>query len=56
LTGNVAAGSGTIATTNYTFTEVGGELFIKYQTTNIGKIDSSGNFTVIGNVTAYGTV
>ena len=56
LTGNVAAGSGTIATTNYTFTEVGGELFIKYQTTNIGKIDSSGNLTVIGNVTAYGTV
>ena len=56
LTGNVAAGSGTIATTNYTFTEVGGELFIKYQSTNIGKIDSSGNLTMIGNVTAYGTV
>jgi hypothetical protein len=56
LTGNVAAGAGTIATTNYTLTEVGGELFIKYQTTNIGKIDSSGNLTVIGNVTAYGTV
>jgi hypothetical protein len=56
LTGNVAAGAGTIATTNYTFTEVGGELFIKYQTTNIGKIDSSGNLTMIGNVTAFGTV
>lgn len=56
VTGNVAAGAGTIATTNYTFTEVGGVLFIKYQSTNIGKIDSSGNLTVIGNVTAYGTV
>lgn len=56
LSGNVAAGAGTIATTNYTFTEVGGELFIKYQSTNIGKIDSSGNLTVIGNVTSNGSV
>lgn len=56
LTGNVSAGAGTIATTNYTFTEVGGELIIKYQTTNIAKFDSSGNLTVLGNVTSNGTV
>lgn len=56
LTGNVSAGAGTINTTNYTFTEVGGVLFIKYGATNIAKIDASGNLTVLGNVTAYGTV
>lgn len=56
LTGNVSAGAGTINTTNYTFTEVGGVLFIKNGATNIAKIDASGNLTVLGNVTAYGTV
>jgi hypothetical protein len=56
LTGNVSAGAGTISTTNYTFTEVGGVLFIKNGATNIAKIDASGNLTVIGNITAYGTV
>jgi hypothetical protein len=56
LTGNVSAGAGTINTTNYTFTEVGGVLFIKNGATNIAKIDASGNLTVIGNITAYGTV
>lgn len=56
VTGNVAAGAGTIATTNYTITEVGGVLFIKNGLTNIAKIDASGNLTVLGNVTAYGTV
>lgn len=56
VTGNVAAGAGTIATTNYTFTEVGGVLYIKYGATNIAKLDSSGNWTALGNATAYGTV
>lgn len=56
LTGSVSAGSGTIATSNFTITEVGGVLYFKYGGTNIGKLDSSGNFTVIGNVTAYGSV
>ena len=31
-------------------------LIFKYSGTNIMKIDSSGNLTVVGNVTAYGTV
>lgn len=56
LTGSVAAGAGTIATTNFTITEVGGVLYIKNGTTNIAKIDALGNFTALGNVTAYGTV
>ena len=56
LTGNVAAGAGTIATTNYTFTEVGGVLFLKNGSTNILKIDSLGNVTALANLTAFGTV
>lgn len=45
-----------LTTTGYTIEESGGELLIKYGATSIGKIDSSGNFTVIGNITAYGTL
>lgn len=56
LTGSVSAGAGTISTSNFTITEVGGVLYFKNGSTNIGKLDSSGNFTVIGNVTAYGSV
>lgn len=56
LTGSVAAGAGTIATTNYTFTEVGGVLYLKNGATNILKIDSLGNVTALANLTAYGTV
>jgi hypothetical protein len=56
VTGNVAAGAGTIATTNFTFTEVGGVLFLKNGSTNILKIDASGNLTALANVTAFGSV
>jgi len=56
LTGNVSAGAGTVSTTNFTITEVGGVLYFKNGATNIAKIDASGNLTVLGNVTAYGTV
>jgi hypothetical protein len=31
-------------------------LYIKYGSTNIAKIDSSGAFTALNNVTAYGSV
>jgi hypothetical protein len=56
VTGNVAAGAGTIATTNFTFTEVGGVLYLKNGATNILKIDASGNVTALANITAYGSV
>lgn len=36
--------------------ESGGVLYFKYSGTNKFKIDGSGNLTVAGNVTAYGTV
>jgi hypothetical protein len=56
LTGNVAAGAGTIATTNFTFTEVGGVLYLKNGVTDILKIDASGNLTALADVVAHGTI
>lgn len=32
------------------------DLIFSYNGTNVAKLDSSGNFTVINNVTAYGTI
>ena len=40
----------------WTVTETGGVLFFKHNNSNKMKLDSSGNMTVTGNVTAYGTV
>lgn len=45
----------THATANWTITETGGKLYFAYGGTNKGSLDSSGNFIVTGNVTAYGT-
>jgi len=67
ITGTVAsatsASSATTATsatqlssTNWTVSEVAGVLYFAHGGVNKAKLDSSGNFTVIGNVTAYGTI
>jgi hypothetical protein len=50
-----ATNAANLTTTGFTVQESGGKLVFKYGTTTIGSMDSSGNFTVIGNVTAYGT-
>jgi hypothetical protein len=44
-----------LATTNFTITETGGKLVFKYGATTIASMDSSGNFTALLDVTAYGT-
>jgi hypothetical protein len=44
-----------LATTNFTVQESGGKLIFKYGTTTIASMDSSGNFTTIGNHVAGGT-
>jgi hypothetical protein len=41
---------------DWTVTESIGVLYFKHSGTNKMKIDSSGNLTVVGNVTAYGSV
>jgi trimeric autotransporter adhesin len=50
FTGTIALG------TNWSVVEAAGALFFKYGGVNKMKIDSSGNITVTGDVTAYGSV
>jgi hypothetical protein len=40
----------------WSVTPSGTTLFFNYNGTNVAKLDSSGNFTALANVTAYGTV
>jgi hypothetical protein len=44
-----------LTTTNFSIVESGGKLYFKYQGTNIASLDSSGNFTSLADITAYGT-
>jgi hypothetical protein len=51
---NLGAAAGTM--TNFAFVEISGVLYIQYSGTNVAAIDSAGNFTVIQDSTAYGTL
>lgn len=42
--------------TGWSLTTSGTTLYFNYNGTNVAKLDSSGNFTTLANVTAYGTV
>tara|TARA_R110000868_G_C10960758_1_gene768472 strand:+ start:3550 stop:6012 length:2463 start_codon:yes stop_codon:yes gene_type:complete len=55
-TATTATNAGNLVTTNFSVVESGGFLYFKYGATNIGRLDSSGNLIVIGNVTAYGSI
>ena len=50
------ARASTFELTNWTITESAGVLYFATGGTNKAKLDASGNFTVVGNVTAYGTM
>ena len=56
LNQNTTGSAGSLVTTNFSVVESGGVLYFKYGATNIAKLDSSGNWTVLANSTAYGTV
>lgn len=45
-----------LVTTNFSIVQSGSYLYIKYGTTNIARIDSSGNFIALANVTANGSI
>lgn len=53
LNQNTTGSAGSLATTNFSISESGGKLYFKYGGTNIASLDSSGNLTVLLNVTAY---
>jgi hypothetical protein len=44
-----------LLTTDFSVQESGGKLYFYYGATQIASLDSSGNFTALANVTAYGT-
>lgn len=48
--------TGTVTLGGWTVTETSGVLYFATGGTNKMKLDASGNLTVVGNVTAYGTV
>jgi len=54
-TDNVAVGTGSFATTNWTIAESSGKLVFSYGGVAKFSIDSSGNTIATSNVTAYGT-
>jgi hypothetical protein len=59
ISGNAATATAATRITNaggWNVTPTGTDLIFAYNGTNVGKLDSSGNLTVIGNVTAYGTI
>jgi hypothetical protein len=54
--GNTTGSSGSIAVSGgWSVTPTGTKLYFAYNGVNKGSLDSSGNFIVVGNVTAYGT-
>jgi hypothetical protein len=56
LNQNSTGSSGSIANSGgWNVTPSGTKLYFNYNGTNVGSLDSSGNFIVTGNVTAYGT-
>jgi hypothetical protein len=51
-----AGSASQLSTGTWTVTESGGVLYFAVSGSNKAKLDSSGNLTVVGNVTAYGSV
>ena len=55
LNQNTTGSAGSLATTNWTVSQSGTTLYFAYSGVNKMSLDSSGNLTVVGNITAYGT-
>jgi len=56
LNQNTTGSAGSLATTGFSVSEIGGVLVFKYGATTIATMDSSGNFTTLNNMTAYGSI
>lgn len=56
LTAGTATNATNLVTSSYSIVESGGYIYIKNGSTNICRIDSSGNAVFAGNVTAYGSI
>ena len=56
ITANTITANTSVTITNWTIREVSNTLYFQFSGSNVAKLDSSGNFTTIGNVTAFGTL
>lgn len=56
LTGTTSVQTVSFSSGGWTVTETSGTLYFKHNGTNKAALDSDGNLTVIGNITAYGTL
>tara|TARA_R110002126_G_scaffold204265_1_gene351663 strand:+ start:352 stop:1587 length:1236 start_codon:yes stop_codon:yes gene_type:complete len=56
LNQNTTGSAGSVATTNFSISEVGGVLVFKYGATTIATMDSTGNLTTLNNMTAFGSI
>lgn len=54
-TATTATTAAALVTTGFSIEESGGKLVFKYGVTTIASMDSSGNFTTLADITAYGT-
>lgn len=54
-TGNSTGAAASVATTNFTISEVGGKLVFKYGATTIASMTSAGVFTTLSDITGNGT-
>lgn len=52
---NISGSANNVSTTNFTVEESDGKVIIKYGSNTIFSIDSSGNVTATGTITAFGT-
>ena len=50
-----ATNSTNLVTSDFSVSESGGKLYFYHSGTAIASLDSSGNFTSLANITAYGT-
>jgi len=48
--------AGNLGTTSWSVQQVGSNLYFRFNGSNVAKLDQLGNFTTIGNVTAFGTI
>jgi hypothetical protein len=55
-TATTAGSAGQLSTGNYSVFESGGFLYFRFSSTNIARLDSSGNLIVTGSVQAYGSI
>jgi len=53
---SVSGSAGQITTSSYSVFESGGFLYFRFGSTNIARLDSSGNLIVTGSIQAYGSI